>query len=295
MSATRPLHDMTRVAVVQMRPDFGQVRSNRAKSVGYLNQAADKLANLIVLPELCNTGYVFDSRAEALLLAENLENSPTLKIWEEFCRIRNVHLVAGIAEEDEGCLFNTSVVVGPGGIIGKFRKVHLWNEEHRIFKPGNLGFPVFDTPLGKISTVICYDGWFPESYRSCALAGADIVCVPTSWVPMEFQPDTPAMAITLTQAAAHTNSVYVAAADRVGIEKGQGFLGQSVIVSFSGALLAGPASFDQEEILYADIEMAAAKRTRNWNAFNHPLLDRRVDTYSALLENDGQLKIPRDV
>jgi predicted amidohydrolase len=287
MTSDKPAPEITRVAVVQMKPQIGQVESNRKKSVDFLNQAADEGANLIVLPELSNTGYVFDSKAEALQLAENLEDSPTLQLWEEVCRSRNVHVVAGITEVDDGLLFNTAVVIGPEGTIGKFRKVHLWNKEKLIFEAGNLGFPVFNTSLGRISTVICYDGWFPESYRSCALAGADIVCVPTNWVPMEGQPaNAPAMATTLTQAAAHTNSVYIAAADRVGTERGQAFVGQSVIVSYNGSVLAGPASADEEEILFADINLSKAKGTRNWNEFNHPLADRRVDTYGALLGND---------
>jgi predicted amidohydrolase len=287
MTSDKPTPEMTRVAVVQMKPEIGQVESNRKKSVDFLNQAADKGANLIVLPELSNTGYVFDSKAEALELAENLEGSPTLQLWEEVCRTRNVHVVAGITEVDDGLLFNTAVVIGPEGTIGKFRKVHLWNKEKLIFEPGNLGFPVFNTSIGRISTVICYDGWFPESYRSCAIAGADIICVPTNWVPMEGQPENaPAMATTLTQAAAHTNSVYIAAADRVGIERGQAFVGQSVIVSYNGTVLAGPASADEEEILFADVNLSKAKGSRNWNEFNHPLADRRVDTYGALLDND---------
>ena len=84
-------------------------------------------------------------------------------------------------------LYNSSVVIGPQGHLGTFRKVHLWNEENLYFEPGDVGYPVFKTPLGRIGTFICYDCWFPESFRLCALQGADIVCVPTNWVPIPGQ------------------------------------------------------------------------------------------------------------
>jgi N-carbamoylputrescine amidase len=110
--------------------------------------------------------------------------------------------------------------------VGTFRKMHLWAAENLFFEPGNLGFPVFKTPFGRIGTFICYDGWFPESYRLCALQGADIVCIPTNWVPIPGQDATrEAMANILCMAAAHANSMFVAAADRVGVERGQPFIG----------------------------------------------------------------------
>ena len=110
-------------------------------------------------------------------------------------------------------LYNSSVVIGPQGHLGTFRKVHLWNEENLFFEPGNLGMPVFRTPIGRIASNICYDSWFPESFRLAALQGADIVCVPTNWVPMPNQPeDQLAMANILCMAGAHSNSVFVAAA-----------------------------------------------------------------------------------
>ena len=97
-------------------------------------------------------------------------------------------------------------------------------EENLFFEPGNLGFPVFHTPIGRIGVAICYDGWFPETFRLCALQGADIVCVPTNWVPIPGQAEgREAMANILAMAAAHSNSIFIACADRVGIERGQPF------------------------------------------------------------------------
>ena len=176
------------------------------------------------------------------------------------------------------------VIVGPSGHIGTFRKVHLWNEENLFFERGNLGFPVFSTPIGRIGTFICYDGWFPESYRLCALQGADIICIPTNWVPIPGQdPKREAMANILVMGSAHSNSVFVAAADRVGTERGQPFVGQSLIASYTGWPVAGPASAKDEEIIYADVNLADARRKRNWNEYNQVLRDRRSDVYGEML------------
>lgn len=276
--------DEIRVACVQMRPDVGAVDRNVARAVELVSTAADEGARLVVLPELCNSGYVFESRAEAWACAEEVPSGPTVQAWTELCRDRGLYLVAGIAERSEQSLFNSSVVLGPDGHIGTFRKVHLWNQENYFFEPGDLGFPVFQTPIGRIATFICYDGWFPESYRECALRGADIICIPTNWVPIPGQAEgQQAMATVLCMANAHSNSVYIAAADRVGVERGQPFNGQSVIVSYTGWPLAGPASSTDEEIIYADVDLKLARSARNWNDFNDPLRDRRPDAYADLL------------
>ncbi|WP_219419315.1 nitrilase family protein [Pseudonocardia nigra] len=277
-------NDVVRVACLQMRPVINEVKRNIACSLEMATTAADAGATLIVLPELCSSGYVFESRREAFAAAEEVPSGRTISAWEELCRDRSVYLVAGIPERVGDRLYNSSVLVGPSGHIGTFRKVHLWNRENLYFEPGDLGFPVFHTPIGRIATFICYDCWFPESYRACALAGADIICVPTNWVPIPGQAQgSPAMATVLCQAGAHTNSVYVAAADRVGTERGQLFNGQSVIVSYTGWPMAGPASPDDEEILYADVDLSAARTARAWNDFNDPLRDRRDDVYREAL------------
>ena len=237
-----------------------------------------------MLPELCNSGYVFTSRDEAFALAEPIPEGPTCQAWQAIARGRGVHIVAGSNERDGQTIYNAAVVIGPGGHVGTFRKIHLWNEENLFFEPGNLGFPVFRTPLGRIATFICYDGWFPESYRLCALQGADIVCIPTNWVPIPGQAKgREAMANILCMAAAHANSIFVAAADRVGVERGQPFIGQSLIVSYTGWPAAGPASASDEEILYAEVNLADARRGRTWNAYNQVLRDRRIDVYDEML------------
>ncbi len=273
-----------KVACVQMEPIVGEKAKNVAHSIHLIRQAAAQGANLIVLPELCNSGYVFKDREEAFALSEAIPTGATCQAWAELAAELKVYLVAGINEQDGSALYNAVVIIGPAGYIGTFRKVHLWNEENLFFEPGNLGFPVFKTEIGRIGGFICYDGWFPESYRLCALQGADIICVPTNWVPIPGQDQKrEAMATILTMAAAHSNSVFIAAADRVGVEREQLFNGQSVIVSYTGWPAAGPASPTQEEIIYAEVNLADARRKRNWNEYNQVLRDRRTDVYDEML------------
>jgi predicted amidohydrolase len=266
-----------------MEPRVGELERNVARSVELASQAATNGADLVVLPELTSSGYVFASREEAWELSEEVPGGPAVSAWAELCARTGLHLVAGVCERSGRALYNSAVVVGPDGHVGTFRKVHLWDAENLWFEPGDLGFPVFETPLGRLATFICYDLWFPESTRSCAIAGAEIVCVPTNWVPIPGQaPDAPAIATVLCQANAHSNAVFVAAADRVGTERGQPFIGQSVIVSYTGWPIAGPASHDREEILYADVDLADPARTARWNRFNQPLENVRPEAYRSV-------------
>lgn len=275
---------LIKIACIQMEPVIGEKQANLHKSGALIEEAVKNGAQLIVLPELANSGYVFQTRKEAFDLAEEIPSGESCNYWGQLATDLGVTIVAGIAEREEGKLFNSAIVTGPTGFIGKFRKVHLWGEESLFFEPGNVGFPVFHTPHGRIGVMICYDGWFPESYRLLAMQGADIVCVPTNWVPMPGQdPSRDAMANILAMASAHSNSLFVAAADRVGTERGQPFIGQSLIVSHNGWPIAGPASHNDEEIIYAQINLADARRKRNLNAFNQLLRDRRTDVYDEVL------------
>ena len=279
-----------RVACLQMEPRIGQVQANVARSLELIAQAAGAGAQLAVLPELCNTGYVFATREEALGLSEAVPDGPTCAAWMAAARTHSMFIVAGITERDGAKLYNSAVLIGPQGPIGTYRKNHLWGAENTIFEPGNLGVPVFDIGAGRIACAICYDIWFPEIFRLAALQGADMLCVATNWVPMPAQPgNLPMMANILAMGGAHANSMFVAAADRIGVERGQPFLGNSLIVSHSGWPLAGPASLDREEMLIADIDLADARRNRNLTDFNERLRDRRTDMYGEML---GSTAIP---
>jgi N-carbamoylputrescine amidase len=277
--ATAPAQG-TLVASVQMEPRIGQTAQNVMRSLRLIEEAAAAGAQLVVLPELANTGYMFESRAEALELAEPIPGGPSALAWIDAARSLGIHIAAGITERDGDHLYNSALLAGPDGMVGTYRKLHLWNQENLIFERGNLGLPVFDTRIGKLGIAICYDGWFPEVYRLLSMQGADIICVPTNWVPMpgESEQGMP-MAHILTMAAAHSNGVSIVCANRTGIERAQPFLGRSLIAGAQGWPLAGPASVDAESILYARIDIAQSREARRFNAFNEVFSDRRDDVY----------------
>ncbi|CAN7308092.1 nitrilase family protein [Acidovorax sp. LjRoot118] len=273
------------VASIQMEPRIGRKHENLARSVALVERAAAGGAALVVLPELANTGYMFESRAEAFALAEPVPAGPSTQAWIEVARRCNTLIVAGMAERDGERLYNAAVVVGPTGWLGTYRKLHLWGDEHLFFEAGDRGLPLFHTPWGRLGVVICYDGWFPEVYRLLAMQGADVVAMPTNWVPMPGQPaGSTAMANTLAMASAHSNGLNIVCANRTGTERGQPFIGQSLIVDAQGWPLAGPAAVGGDDlVLTAQLDLRATRQARQLNAFNHVLRDRRDDVYDPML------------
>ncbi len=152
-----------------------------------------------------------------------------------------IHLVAGIAERDRRSPLQRRVVAGPQGYIGTYRKLHLWGDEHLFFESGDIGLPVFHTEIGSLAAVICYDGWFPEVYRLLAMKGADVVCMPTNWVPMQGQsPERTAMANTLAMANGAQQRTEHRLCQPSWYRAHQLFIGQSLIVGAEAGLLAGP-------------------------------------------------------
>jgi predicted amidohydrolase len=277
------------VACLQFEPLIGELERNRQAGIEMIEQAADQGAELIVLPELCDSGYVFETRAEAFELASTADVSPTIKGWCSVARCRGLYIVGGFCERAGERLYNSAAIIGPDGLIGIYRKLHLWGAEALYFERGDLGVPVFTTRIGRIAALICYDGWFPEAWRIGALQGADIICVPTNWVPMPAQPEGQAsMSNILCMAAAHSNSVFVAAACRIGVERDQQFIGQSLIVNHEGWPVAGPAGEYETRILIAEVNLADARRQRTLNSFNQLMRDRRTDVYGEMLGADAK-------
>ncbi|MBY3049929.1 nitrilase family protein [Rhizobium laguerreae] len=268
------------VATVQFEPIVGDRAGNLAAIDRLVRSAKTRGAEIVVLPELADSGYNFRDGDEVATLAGPVPGGPSA---ETLCRLAEelgLYIVSGVAEQDGDRFYNSALLCGPEGYIGKYRKLHLWNNENRLFRKGDLGLPVFDLPFGRIGIAICYDGWFPETFRQLALAGAELVCVPTNWVPMAGAESVPEpMANILHKAAAHTNGLYIACADRIGIERGQSFIGRSLIVGPQGWPVSGPASADREEILLAHIDLSSVTGTRTLNSFNHLLGDRRADVY----------------
>lgn len=272
---------LVKVAALQMEPHVGEKDENLKKSIELIEKAASQGVKLMVLPELCNTGYVFNSKDEAAAAAEKVPGGPSYSLWEEEARKRGVYICAGVTEKDGDSLYDTAVLIGPRGYIGKYRKVHLWDEEKLFFEPGN-SLPIYNLPFGRVGMMICYDGWMPEVARILAIKGVDIICDPSAWVvvPSISTLDHP-LAPEIHMAQANMNHIYMVCSVRVGIERGVSFLGSSCIVGPSG-FLAGPASPHEEQIISAELN-AVQVRYKNWTKMVNPISDRRIDVYDKML------------
>ena len=277
--------DRLKIAVVQMEPKIGDQEANVKTMLTFIDKAVQNEAKLIVFPELSNSGCIMSSLREAYDLSEPVPGGKSVKIWEKMAAEKQIYIVSGILEAEDHKLYNTAVLIGPDGFIGKYRKCHLWYEDKLFYEPGNLGFPVFDTPIGKIGLLICYDLSFPETVRIEALMGADVIAVPIN---IPGDPETSyddrgwSMLNYRSVAYANVNKVFIACANRIGEERGTYFTGTSMITSCEGWPLAGPAEKDRELILYAEVDILKKRRLQKLN-LDEALSDRRTDLYDHYL------------
>jgi predicted amidohydrolase len=271
---------ITRVAVCQLALAVGDVAANRAAARAAVATAAADGADLVVLPELANSGYSFDGPDEARGLAEHV-GGPTVAGWTAQAREHGLVIVGGLCElDDSGAVRNSAVLVDATGPRAVYRKAHLWADEKDHFVPGSSPPPVVDSTAGRIGLLICYDAEFPEWVRLPALAGADILAIPTSWPASESPRGERHALVVNVQAAAYANRVFAAVADRSGPERGVGWVGGSVIVGPDGYPLAGPALRDEPALLAADCDLDRA-RDKTVGPRNDIHADRRLDLYAA--------------
>jgi predicted amidohydrolase len=258
----------------QFAPVFGKKDENIKKVLSVLKETD---ADLVVLPEFFATGYQFVSEDEVAELSEKIPNGYTTEFLSEISHQRGFYIVAGLPERDGDGFFNSAIFTGPEGFIGAYRKTHLFFEEKLFFNPGDTGFKVWDTEIGRIGIMICFDWFFPESMRVLALMGADIIAHPANLV-LPYCPD--AMPVRCLE-----NRVYAITANRIGEEsrqEGQSlrFIGQSLIASPEGKILC-KAPEHEEILLFADIEPESA-RNKSLTAFNDIFNDRRPEMYSKI-------------
>ena len=275
-----------RVAVAQMEPRLAEKERNLDAALERLEEAAAAGAQLLVLPECAIPGYMFDSAEEALPYAEEIPG-PTTEAFGRECARLGVHAITGLLERDGDTLYNAAILVGPDGLIGSYRKTHLpFLGVDRFVTPGD-EFKVFDTALGRIGLIICYDLRFPEATRTLALHGADLVALPTNF-PMaaKLQCDV------IAPARAAENRIYLLVANRVGKERWGEFCGWSQIVDPYGTRLA-EAGETEETLLVADVELEKA-RDKDYVVpgeyelylFGH----RRPELYGALVEEESPVE-----
>jgi predicted amidohydrolase len=275
-----------KIAGVQIDIHLGQTDANVAVIRERIRETRSAGAELAVFPECAVSGYCFESADEARPHAQTIPGPATDVIGRE-CARQNSFAIFGMLESDNGRLFNAAVLVGPSGVIGSYRKVHLpFLGIDRFTAYGDRPFAVHCLKPGaeelRLGMNICYDSAFPEASRVLTLLGADLICLPTNW-----PPGAECLAANGVNIRAMENCVYYIAVNRVGTERGFRFIGQSQICDPSGQSLA-KASEDAEQIIYAEVDPA---RARNKHCVRVPekheidrLADRRPEMYGPLLE-----------
>ena len=260
-----------KVAIVQNCPAFGNVQENLNRIEEML---VGKAADLYVLPELFATGYRFKNMDEAHHYAELVPGGMTTNFLISLAKKNNAHFIAGLVEIEDDRIYNSSVILGPKGFIGRYRKIHLFDTEKSCFHTGTEAPPIFDIDGVKVGVMICFDWRFPETARSLALKGAEIIAHPSNLV----LPHCPQAMITRCL----ENRVYAITADRVGDERripGEPlhFIGQSQVVDPDGNILVR-ASETEEEVRIVEIDLEKA-RDKYLNPKNEIFKDRRSDLY----------------
>lgn len=276
-----------------MDVSLGQPEANLQAMLAKLKETAAAGATLTVFPECALTGYCFDSVAEALPSAETLPGRATER-FSNACRELGVFAVFGLLEKEGDRLFNATALVGPNGLIGSYRKVHLpFLGIDMKTNYGDRPFAVHEAGDVRVGMLICYDAAFPEASRSLTLLGADLIVLPTNW-----PPGAECVADFTINSRAMENAVYFMAVNRVGEERGFRFIGRSRICGPSGCTLAATDSTDPA-ILYADIDPAQARNKRvtrvpGKHAIDR-LADRRPEMYGLLTQPHSLPRPGRDV
>jgi N-carbamoylputrescine amidase len=279
---------MTQVAVVQMKVPADGGPANRRSSARRATEAFEDGAHVVVLPELIVPGYTWN-RDTIKALAEPIDGD-TVGSWVEVASAADGLVAGGFAERAGDVFYNSAVVVDAGGIVLHYRKLHLFAGEKEVFTPGNLGLPVADTPFGRIGLCVCYDLRFVETLRALALRGAEIVCVPTAWVPgfdserWDADGFCPQARSAIVQA--NLDQVAVACASQAGSNGEHDFLGSSIVVDPRGRCLAGPLSGDREETGAAGLDPGAASAAGDRGGGVQPRADRRSDVYGLMLGDE---------
>jgi 5-aminopentanamidase len=276
------------VACCQIEPRIGEVERNRAQAAAAIEAAARDGARIVVLPELCSSGYVFADGEEALRLAEPVDG-PTVSEWARLARAHDLVVVGGLCElDDDGVARNSAVLIDGDGLRAVYRKAHLWHREGLVFTPGSEDPPVVDTALGRIGVMVCYDLEFPEWVRLSALAGAELLCAPSNWPAIPRPPGERPGEVVRVQAAAAINRIFIAVCDRIGRERGVDWTGGSVIVDCDGFPIAGPGHGAPEPVtLLARCNLAEA-RDKRLNDRNDVFADRRPELYGGVADSTAE-------
>ena len=262
-----------KLGFLQYSPIFGEVSKNLAQIEAALSNVD---ADLMVIPELANSGYLFLNHDEVSSLAEEIPG-PSTEFLQSLAHKTRAHYIMGMPERAGDVIYNSAVLVGPEGVVGTYRKAHLFYEEQLYFRPGDSGFGIFDMNGVNVGILICFDHLFPESARSLALQGAQILCYSSNLV-------LPTYGQLTTRVRAIENQVFTVLANRSGEEdrgsKKLSYTGSSQIVAPDGTVLASAdATGDSVKIVEIDPAVALDKSVTDRNDL---FKDRRPKLYSEL-------------
>ncbi|MGG3466758.1 carbon-nitrogen hydrolase family protein [Neobacillus pocheonensis] len=257
---------MPKILLAQVKPKLLDKSSNLESMEQYIRSAHQQGADLVLFPELFLTGYF--TREFTGEVAEDLDGPSICKV-RELAKKYSVKVVFGFPENKEGKFYNSACFIDEEGeVLGTYQKVHLWDEEPKYFEPG-MNFPVWDTNIGKIGIMICYDTEFPESARTLALNGAEIILAPTAnMTPFQHVQQL------FIQSRAAENQVFVATTNQIGKEESTCFFGESAAADPYGQLLG--KCKDQEEMLLLEMDLNLVHQARNFPIY---LNDRRPMYY----------------
>jgi len=262
-----------KIGFIQFAPVLGDLHATIRKLDGVINEA--ERADIVVLPELCNSGYNFKDSEQAWSSSEGIEQSIFIEYLTSKCKELDLFIVSGFNERAGDHLYNSAILVGAEGYVGRYRKYHLFMNEKDHFKPGDEGLPVFDAGKCRIGLLICFDWIFPEVWRILALKGAEIICHPSNLV-------LPGLAQKAIPLHAMTNRVFIVTANRVGTEGDLTFTGCSIIADPRGDVVE-QGSDAREEIGIAEIDLDLAKE-KMITPRNHLFHDRRPELYGELVQ-----------
>lgn len=264
---------MLKAGFFQFEPVFGAVEKNLETVLSGLRNVE---ADLVVLPELAFTGYLFEDRSELVPLAEDPAHSRTVDSLVRLCRDRNLFLVTGFAERSGDKVFNSALLIGPDGLVSTYRKLHLFDTEKEYFDPGDMPLEPIGVRGAMIGMMVCFDWAFPEAARVLALKGADVLCHPSNLVLQHCQQ---AMVTRCLE-----NGVFAVTANRIGsVTRPRGslrFTGQSQVVTPKGEILRR-AKADTEEVFVTEIDVSIAGN-KSMTERNDLFRDRRPEFYAPL-------------
>jgi 5-aminopentanamidase len=275
-----PVH----IACCQLSPDVARPGGNDRLARAAIAAAIGDGAQIVLLPELVSSGYVFQSHDEVAAAAQPRDGE-LLAGWAAEAARGDAIVIGGFCElAPDGRIHNSSALVDRDGVRAVYRKLHLWNEESRWFVPGEEPAPVVQTRHGRIGLAVCYDIEFPELTRGLALGGAEIIAIPTNWPRDPEPPNGRPVLHTLAEITAYQSRVFVAVCDRAGTERGVEFEGGSVIADPDGALIAGPIADRSTSTISAAADLSRA-RDKHTGERNDAFADRRPDRYVAGLSH----------